>query len=124
MIGMTNSNIDALTFDRQKINLLLDKNSKDYTNAYDKLTDLEDEVKVKNAELYLSYKTDAVKRSADEIKALITTNPDMRKLTKELNEYKKTHLKTKTNWDKLKTKIMLLQSELKQNLEFNSMSEG
>ena len=109
MIGMTNSNIDALTFDRQKINLLLDKNSKDYTNAYDKLTDLEDEVKVKNAELYLSYKTDAVKRSADEIKALITTNPDMRKLTKELNEYKKTHLKTKTNWDKLKTKIMLLQ---------------
>ena len=74
--------------------------------------------------LYLSYKTDAVKRSADEIKALITTNPDMRKLTKELNEYKKTHLKTKTNWDKLKTKIMLLQSELKQNLEFNSMSEG
>ena len=124
MIGMTNSNIDALTFDRQKINLLLDKNSKDYTNAYDKLTDLEDEVKVKNAELYLSYKTDAVKRSADEIKALITTNPDMRKLTKELNEYKKTHLKTKTNCDKLKTKIMLLQSELKQNLEFNSMSEG
>ena len=34
---MTSSNIDALTFDRQKINLILDKTSKEFTSAYDKL---------------------------------------------------------------------------------------
>ena len=41
----------------------------------------------------------------------------MIKLTKKLNEAKKT-FESKNNWDKLKTKIMLLQSEVKQNLEF------
>jgi len=106
---MTSSNIDALTFDRQKINLILDKTSKEFTSAYDILTDLEDKVKVHNAKLYISYKEDATKRSAEEIKYL--------------NEAKKKHLKAKTDWDKLKTKIMLLQSEVKQNLEFNALGQ-
>ena len=35
----------------------------------------------------------------------------------------KKHLKAKTHWDKLKTKIMLLQSEVKQNLEFNALGQ-
>ena len=38
---MPSSNIDALNFDRQKINITLDKKSKDFTDAYDKLTDIE-----------------------------------------------------------------------------------
>ncbi len=120
---MPSSNIDALTFDRQKINILLDKKSKDFTDAYDTLTDIEDRVKEHNASLYLSHKNDTVKKSVEEIKALITTDSEMRDLVKELNQAKKNHLKTKTEWDKLKTKIMLLQSELKQSLEFSSMSQ-
>ena len=32
-------------------------------------------------------------------------------------------MKTKTEWEKLKTKIMLLQTEVKQNLQFNSLSQ-
>ena len=120
---MPSSNIDALTFDRQKINILLDKKSKDFTDAYDKLTDIEDRVKEHNAGLYLNHKNDTVKRSVEEIKALITTDELMRELVEELNQAKKDHLKAKTEWDKLKIKVMLLQSELKQNLEFNSMGQ-
>ena len=123
MTGMTSSNIDALTFDRQKINLILDKTSKEFTSAYDILTDLEDKVKVHNAKLYISYKEDATKRSAEEIKSLIIVEPTMRELIKDLNKAKKKHLKAKTDWDKLKTKIMLLQSEVKQNLEFNALGQ-
>ena len=107
---MSSSNIDALTFDRQKINILLDKKSKDFTDAYDKLTNIEDKVKEYNAVLYLKSKNDTVKRSVEEIKALITTDKLMRELVEELNQAKKDHLKAKTEWDKVKIKVMLLQS--------------
>tara|TARA_B100000519_G_C14073552_1_gene357947 strand:- start:119 stop:493 length:375 start_codon:yes stop_codon:yes gene_type:complete len=124
MSGTISSNIDALTFDRKKINALLDSVSKSYTSAYDHLTNMEDRVKKKHAELYLHFKTDATKRSAEEIKALIITDASMDELTKELTESKTNHLHWKVEWDKLKTKIMLLQSEVRQNLEFNKLSEG
>jgi|TARA_R100000482_G_scaffold124008_1_gene75431 hypothetical protein len=120
---MVSSNIDALTFDRQQINQTLDKRSKEFTDAYDVLVELEDDVKLHYAKLFISFKEDVVKRSAEEIKHLITTDDMMRELVAELNQAKKTHMKAKTEWDKLKTKIMLLQSELKQNLEFNSMGQ-
>ena len=123
MSGMTSSNIDALTFDRKKINLILDKTSKEFTSAYDKLIDLEDGIKLHHAKLFIMFKEDVVKRSVEEIKHLITTDDMMSELTKELNEAKKKHLKAKTDWDKLKTKIMLLQSEVKQNLEFNALGQ-
>ncbi len=123
MSGMTSSNIDALTFDRKKINLILDKTSKEFTSAYDKLIDLEDGIKLHHAKLFIMFKEDVVKRSVEEIKHLITTDDMMIELTKELNEAKKKHLKAKTDWDKLKTKIMLLQSEVKQNLEFNALGQ-
>ena len=122
MSGTINSNIDALTFDRKKINILLDSVSKSYTSAYARLTDLEDTVKKKHAELYLRFKTDATKRSAEEIKALIITDKNMEVLLLDLSEAKTNHLNCKVNWDKLKTKIMLLQSEVRQNIEFNSLS--
>tara|TARA_B100001939_G_scaffold116059_1_gene100544 strand:+ start:2784 stop:3164 length:381 start_codon:yes stop_codon:yes gene_type:complete len=124
MSGTISSNIDALTFDRKKINTLLDQSSKYYTSAYAHLTDMEDRVKKKHAELYLHFKTDATKRSAEEIKALIITDASMDELTKELSQAKTKHLNCKVDWDKLKTKIMLLQSEVRQNLEFNKLSEG
>jgi|TARA_B100000035_G_scaffold290095_1_gene276953 hypothetical protein len=120
---MPSSNIDALNFDRQKINITLDKKSKDFTDAYDKLTDIEDSVKEHTANLYIRFKNDTVKKSVEEIKALITTDEATRILVEELNQAKKDHLKAKTEWDKLKIKVMLLQSELKQNLEFNSMGQ-
>ena len=55
MSGTISSNIDALTFDRKKINTLLDQSSKYYTSAYAHLTDMEDKVKKKHAELYLHF---------------------------------------------------------------------
>ncbi len=124
MDGMISSNIDALTFDRKKINSLLDSISKSYTSAYASLTELEDTVKKKQAELYLRFKTDATKRSAEEIKALIITDSNMEFLLMDLSQAKTKHLHWKVEWDKLKTKIMLLQSEVRQNLEFNKLSEG
>ncbi len=122
MSGMISSNIDALTFDRKKINTLLDSVSKSYTSAYAHLTKMEDEVKKRHADLYLRFKTDTVKRSAEEIKAHIIADPIMEKSMKELSDAKTKHLHWKVEWDKLKTKIMLLQSELRQNIEFNSLS--
>tara|TARA_Y100001972_G_scaffold106332_1_gene134667 strand:+ start:166 stop:537 length:372 start_codon:yes stop_codon:yes gene_type:complete len=119
---MISSNIDALTFDRKKINTLLDSVSKSYTSAYAHLTKMEDEVKKRHADLYLRFKTDTVKRSAEEIKAHIIADPIMEKSMKELSDAKTKHLHWKVEWDKLKTKIMLLQSELRQNIEFNSLS--
>ena len=122
MSGTISSNIDALTFDRKKINALLDSVSKSYTSAYAHLTKMEDEVKKRHADLYLRFKTDTVKRSAEEIKAHIIADPIMEKSMKELSDAKTKHLHWKVEWDKLKTKIMLLQSELRQNIEFNSLS--
>jgi hypothetical protein len=122
MSGTISSNIDALTFDRKKINALLDSVSKSFTGAYADLTMMEDEVKKENAKLYLHFKTDATKRSAEEIKALIINDPSMKRLSMELADAKTKHLHWKVEWEKLKTKIMLLQSEVRQNLEFNSLS--
>ena len=122
MSGTISSNIDALTFDRKKINALLDSVSKSFTGAYAHLTDMEDRVKKKHAELYTSLKTDATKRSAEEIKALIINDPLMKRLLEELSDAKTKHLHWKVEWEKLKTKIMLLQSEVRQNIEFNSLS--
>ena len=110
------SNIDAINKKKKKINLILDKTSKEFTSAYDILTDLEDKVKVHNAKLYISYKEDATKRSAEEIKSLIIIEPTMRELIKDLNKAKKKHLKAKTDWEKLKKKNILLQSEVKKSL--------
>ena len=45
MSGTISSNIDALTFDRKKINVLLDSVSKSFTGAYAHLNDMEDRVK-------------------------------------------------------------------------------
>ena len=122
MSGTISSNIDALTFDRKKINALLDSVSKSYTSAYAHLTEMEDEVKKRHADLYVRFKTDAVKRSAEEIKAHIITDPEMQNNMRELSDAKTKHLHWKVEWEKLKTKIMLLQSELRQNIEFNSLS--
>jgi hypothetical protein len=122
MSGTISSNIDALTFDRKKINALLDSVSKSFTGAYADLTMMEDEVKKENAKLYLHFKTDATKRSAEEIKALIINDPSMKRLSMELADAKTKHLHWKVEWEKLKTKIMLLQSEVRQNIEFNSLS--
>ena len=122
MSGTISSNIDALTFDRKKINALLDSVSKSFTGAYADLTSKEDEVKKENAKLYLHFKTDATKRSAEEIKALIINDPLMKRLLEELSDAKTKHLHWKVEWEKLKTKIMLLQSEVRQNIEFNSLS--
>ena len=74
----------------KKINLILDKTSKEFTSAYDKLVDLEDQIKLHHAKLFIMFKEDVVKRSVEEIKHLITTDEMMIKLTKELNEAKKT----------------------------------
>ena len=49
MSGTISSNIDALTFDRKKINALLDSVSKSFTGAYAHLTLMEDKVKKENA---------------------------------------------------------------------------
>ena len=120
---MVSSNIDALTFDRLRIEKLLDEKSKAFTEAYDELVELEDDIKLHYAKLFISFKEDVQKRSLEEIKHLIAIDDMMRELITELNLAKTKHMKTKTEWEKLKTKIMLLQTEVKQNLQFNSLSQ-